>query len=141
MLPEGYDDFSQDFTIKKPATRTYRLSFDGTPSFGMLDGLEAMKQAIFLILNTDRFQYELYSWNYGVELIDKLGQPNSLLLQSKIKSAVVEALQQDGRVQSVDAVSFANSGTGLLVGFTVATTEGTITSEVLWSGSDLEVRI
>lgn len=52
MLPTEYnDDLVQDFEIETQPTRTYALRFDGYPcSGGKLDGLEAMKQAIFLIL-------------------------------------------------------------------------------------------
>ena len=56
MLPTEYnDDLVQDFEIETQPTRTYALRFDGYPcSGGKLDGLEAMKQAIFLILQTER---------------------------------------------------------------------------------------
>ena len=76
MLPTEYnDDLVQDFEIETQPTRTYALRFDGYPcSGGKLDGLEAMKQAIFLILQTERFQYAIYSWNYGIELNALLGQ-------------------------------------------------------------------
>ena len=52
MLPTEYnDDLVQDFEIETQPTRTYALRFDGYPcSGGKLDGLDAMKQAIFLIL-------------------------------------------------------------------------------------------
>ena len=55
MLPTEYnDDLVQDFEIETQPTRTYALRFDGYPcSGGKLDGLEAMKQAIFLILQTE----------------------------------------------------------------------------------------
>ena len=58
MLPTEYnDDLVQDFEIESQPTRTYALRFDGYPcSGGKLDGLEAMKQAIFLILQTERLE-------------------------------------------------------------------------------------
>ena len=42
---------------------------------GFTDGLDAMKQTIYMILNTERYQYIIYSWNYGIELIDLFGEP------------------------------------------------------------------
>ena len=55
MLPTEYnDDLVQDFEIETQPARTYALRFDGYPcSGGKLDGLEAMKQAIFLILQIE----------------------------------------------------------------------------------------
>ena len=58
MLPNIYmDDLLPDFELKIQPTRTYRLNLDGRPSNGMIDGLEAMKQAIYLILSCERFSY------------------------------------------------------------------------------------
>lgn len=90
MLPTEYnDDLVQDFEIETQPTRTYALRFDGYPcSGGKLDGLEAMKQAIFLILQTERFQYAIYSWNYGIELNALLGQTMTPYLQAKVAKAI-----------------------------------------------------
>lgn len=109
MLPTEYnDDLVQDFEIETQPTRTYALRFDGYPcSGGKLDGLEAMKQAIFLILQTERFQYAIYSWNYGIE---------------------------DDRVLSVEQFSFTKGKRSLLVKFTVTTTEGDVESEFEFGG-------
>ena len=94
MLPTEYnDDLVQDFEIETQPTRTYALRFDGYPcSGGKLDGLEAMKQAIFLILQTERFQYAIYSWNYGIELNALLGQTMTPYLQAKVAKAIEDAI-------------------------------------------------
>ena len=104
MLPTEYnDDLVQDFEIETQPTRTYALRFDGYPcSGGKLDGLEAMKQAIFLILQTERFQYAIYSWNYGIELNALLGQTMTPYLQAKVAKAIEDALMADDRVLSVE---------------------------------------
>ena len=41
---------------------------------GECDGLEAVKQAVYNILNTERYRYIIFSWNYGVELQDLIGK-------------------------------------------------------------------
>ena len=117
MLPTEYnDDLVQDFEIETHPTRTYALRFDGYPcSGGKLDGLEAMKQAIFLILQTERFQYAIYSWNYGIELNALLGQTMTPYLQSK-------------------QFSFTKGKRNLFVKFTVTTTEGDVESEFEFGG-------
>ena len=66
MIPTLYgDDLTADFTLRTQPTRTYRLNFGGKPSTGMLDGQEAMKQTIFMILHSERYAHEIFSWNYG----------------------------------------------------------------------------
>ena len=37
-------------------------------------------KVVFNILNTERYQYIIYSWNYGIELIDLYGQPVSYVI-------------------------------------------------------------
>ena len=129
------DDLVQDFEIETQPTRTYALRFDGYPcSGGKLDGLEAMKQAIFLILQTERFQYAIYSWNYGIELNALLGQTMTPYLQAKVAKAIEDALMADDRVLSVEQFSFVKGKRSLLVKFTVTTTEGDVESEFEFGG-------
>lgn len=134
MLPTVYqDDLTQDYTVRKQPTHTYRLHFGGKPSHGRLDGLEAMKQAIYLALHIQRFRHEMYSWNYGIELDHMIGEQNSPLLQSKLKSAITEALLADDRIVSVDGFQFARPSRGrLTVTFTVETTEGRLEEALSW---------
>ena len=42
---------------------------------GYIDGLEAMRQAVEKILLTERFEWVIYSSNYGVELERLIGKP------------------------------------------------------------------
>lgn len=135
MLPTDYnDDLQQDFEIETQPARTYALRFDGYPSTGKLDGVEAMKQAIFLILQTERFQYAIYSWNYGIELNALLGQTMTPYLQAKVAKAIEDALMADDRVLSVEQFSFTKGKRNLLVKFTVTTTEGDVESEFEFGG-------
>ena len=136
MLPTDYnDDLQADFTIETQPSRTYALRFDGYPcSGGKLDGIEAMKQAIFLILQTERFRYAIYSWNYGIELDALLGQSMTPYLQAKVAKAIEDALMADDRVLAVEQFSFEKDKRNLLVKFTVETTEGDIESEFEFGG-------
>ena len=135
MLPTEYnDDLVQDFEIETQPTRTYALRFDGYPSGGKLDGREAMKQAIFLILQTERFRYAIYSWNYGIELDALLGQSMTPYLQARVAKAIEDALMADDRVLSVEQFSFEKGKCSMLVKFTVETTEGDVESEFEFGG-------
>ena len=142
MLPTSYDDdLIQDYDIAEQTTRTYRLNFDGRNSAGMLDGREAMKQAIYLILNTERYRYEMYSWDYGIELEELIGDQNSDTLQVNVRNAITDALIQDDRITEVSDFEFKREHERLSVTFSVTTTEGDIQSELSWWGDRLEVKI
>lgn len=126
MLPNTGNILSQNFEIRKEPTKTYQLK-DGRIR-GYADGLEAMRQSVQCILNTERFDYPIYSWNYGVEL-NRLYGTSPGLIQSKVKKRISEALRQDDRIQSVGAFSFTHTGERLCVAFTVQTEQGTIEAE------------
>ena len=136
MLPTDYNDgLVQDFTIKTQPTLTYRLRFDGRPAGGMLNGTAAMKQAVFLALQTERFCYAIYSWNYGVELERLFGEGITPYLQARIRSAIEDALLADDRITQVDGFSFERTGRErLTVTFTVHTTQGDIQSDYEFTG-------
>ena len=135
MVPTDYnDDLQQDFEIETQPSRTYALRFDGYPSAGKLDGAEAMKQAIFLALQIERFRFAIYSWNYGIELDALLGQSMTPYLQAKVAKAIEDALMADDRVLSVEQFSFTKGKRNLLVKFTVTTTEGDVESEFEFGG-------
>lgn len=121
MLPASGSLLRQDFQIAQQPSKTYRIQ-DETIQ-GKADGLEAVKQAVYCILDTERYESILYSWNYGVELKDLFGKPMGYV-KSEVKRRITEALTQDDRIQSVGAFSFAVSGRNLAVTFTVRTTQG-----------------
>ena len=76
MIPKTSLTVNNIRTVTIP-TNTYRIIIDKDRVSGETDGLEAMKQAVYLILSTERYAYPIYSWNYGVELKDLFGQPTT----------------------------------------------------------------
>lgn len=113
-------------------SETYRiqLSEDNNDCIkGKVDDIDAIKQAIYLMLNTERYAYNIYSWNYGVELVDLIGQPLpyvTVILPRRIE----EALTQDDRIRDVRDFKFTNNKNKLHITFTVVTTVGDIPSEL-----------
>lgn len=75
MIPAGSSVADFDFEVEQQPTYTYNLRFDTDGMGGFNDGMVAMRQAVYKILLTERYQYAIYSWNYGVELADLFGQP------------------------------------------------------------------
>ncbi|MCC0648588.1 DUF2634 domain-containing protein, partial [Clostridioides sp. ZZV15-6598] len=68
---------------------------------------EALKQTIFLILNTERYEHLIYSRNYGVELNDLIGEPMTFVIP-ELERRIKEALVQDDRIENVDNFEFEN---------------------------------
>lgn len=81
-------------------TKTYKVDSDTGRVAGYVDETEAMKQAIFKILSTERFLYLIYSWNYGIELNAVVGKSYPVF-SSEIKRVITEALLADSRITDV----------------------------------------
>lgn len=128
MLPKTGNILEQDFVIMCQPSKTFRLDADNRRILGMADGIEAIKQAVYCILNTERFEWLIYSWNYGMELKELFGSSMSVA-KSKIKKRIKEALMQDERIQSIDAFSFSQNRNKLTITFTVHTLQGDFTAE------------
>ena len=64
-------------------TKTYamsNLSGRGCVVRGMTDGLEALRQAVFLLLQTEAGRWPVYSGDYGVELAGFFGRPSAYVI-------------------------------------------------------------
>lgn len=110
-------------------SRTWRLDAETGRIAGKIDGLEAVKQAVFKILQTERYAYMAYSFDYGVELQNLMGQ-SPAYAQSELRRRIAEALLQDARIQNVRDFQFEQTGDSMTVRFTVESSAGTFDQEV-----------
>lgn len=114
--------------MEKQPSRTYKMHLDESIIIGHTDQQDAMVQVIFNILNTERYQYIIYSWNYGIELVDLYGQPVSYVIP-ELKRRIAEALTWDERIISVDNFDFSVNKGKITCNFTVHTKYGDIETE------------
>ncbi len=128
MIPSINDGLQQDFEIEQQPSKTFKLNTDKNTIINYTDELDAVKQAIYLILSIERYEHLIYSWNYGIELKDLFGQPIPFVLP-ELKRRITEALTQDERIQSVDAFSFEVNKGKVHVTFTVHTVFGDVDAE------------
>lgn len=129
MIPSSTAFLKENFEIEEQPTYTYKMNLQSQAVRGYTDELEAMKQAIYKILLTERFQYVMYSANYGIETLDLYGQDISYVCP-ELERRITEALLWDERIQSVDNFEFDHSQKGVVkVSFTVHTVFGDILTE------------
>lgn len=125
-LPQTGEDLDLiQFTVEQQPSYTYKLDIDRERVKGMTDEADAMLQAIYLILSVERYQYPIYSYNYGVELEDLIGQPKDYVM-SEVKRRITEALTQDDRINSVDGWDFETTKKAVIATFTVHTIYGDV---------------
>lgn len=135
LFEEDYDDLEEDvdFSFEQEPSLTYAMNNDKNIFVGKVDGVEAIKQAVLKIINTERYEYEIYSWDYGIELQDLYGKDLPYVM-SEVKQRIIDALIVDDRIESVDNFEVEKIKHGKLhIKFTVTTTQQdnfTIESEV-----------
>ena len=104
-------------------SKTYKLS---EKIQGFVDGLEAVKQAIYKVLSTEKYEYPIYSFSYGIELESFIGK-DPMYVQIELKRRIQECLLQDERIASIDNFQFETSGDEMLCTFDVVSIYGELT--------------
>lgn len=127
MIPAGTEILTMDTSEEMPSL-TYRMSEEKKEVRGALDGLEAVKQAVYKILQTERYKYVIYDWNYGVELEDLFGKAVSFVIP-ELQRRITEALLADDRIKAVTDFSFQTEKNSVTVVFRVQTLWGDLEAE------------
>lgn len=96
---------------------------------GFIDDIDSVIQAIYLILSTERYKFIIYSWDYGIELLDLIGKPMPYVM-SELPRRITEALVMDDRIDDVIDFEFETSGSKLHTTFTVVTNIGNISTDL-----------
>lgn len=115
-------------TATEQTSRTYYLDVEKNIISNYCDGIEAMKQTIYCILNTERFNHLIYSWNYGIEIEPLIGESITYVIP-ELERVINEALIQDSRVVQVSDFKFEVNKNKVIVTFKVITTVGNIEIE------------
>lgn len=126
-MPEN-DNLIADFEELTVPSKTWYIDFDRNVVSTMITGLEAVRQAAILILSTERFEHIIYSYQYGVELLDLFGE-NQHYVMSEVKRRITEALTQDDRITGVTDFKYTRTKRGLNVTFTVTCDVGQFNAE------------
>jgi hypothetical protein len=87
----------------------------------MIDGLEAVRQAVFKMLQTPRFEHLIYSDSYGLEPVMGLG---GAVFRSEMERRIEETLLQDDRISEVSGIEFTFTGDEVQVVFSVVSSFG-----------------
>ncbi len=109
-------------------SNTFAIDFISNKIIGFVDEKEAIKQAIALILNTERYKFLIYSWNYGAEFEDLIGVHLDIV-EDESERLISEALLQDDRIKAVYDFGFERIKDSIIVTFTVDTIFGEIEAE------------
>ena len=128
-LPEVIG-FDTDIVVASQPSKTWIIDRNTMQVACMDDGLEAVRQAVEIALDVERFRWTIYSANFGSELDELVGQDEALIT-AEIPRLVEGALSQDDRVVQVEDYIFTRTGPDSMhVSFTVRTVYGDLIEEM-----------
>ncbi len=122
MIPTGGVSNISLRSIIQPS-RTWKIDFGKGKVMGYVSELEAVKQAVCLILQSERYEYPIFSFNYGTELANVIGKDQALI-RSELNRRINEALTQDDRIERIENFSAEIRGDSLSITFTVVSKYG-----------------
>ncbi|WP_127531190.1 DUF2634 domain-containing protein [Paenibacillus kobensis] len=128
MIPLG-GQIRADSIEFQPPSLTWKLDFDRGRVVGMIDGMEAVKQAVRKALQTDRFAYLIYDADYGNEMARLIGN-NPGLVRSELRRRIRETLMQDDRIRDIADFTVEISGDIATAVFSVVSVFGDFKGEV-----------
>lgn len=136
MLPnsldiENVDNLIADFKENvQENTKTFAVNMTGNGIAGFVEGLDALKQSIYIMLNTEADKHLIYSYTYGLNTLDLLGKPvyyATAVLPNRLK----ETLLSDDRILDVSDFEFTAVKNKLHVQFVVTSIYGSFDQETV----------
>lgn len=124
MIPQNLLNVEISPNTAVETTRTYRM-LDKTIQ-GFTDGILALEQSIYKILNTEKYEYPIYSFSYGAEFENLIGKDKTYV-QIELKRRIKDCLLKDERITNVDNFRFAMTGDEIVCVFDVQSIYGDIT--------------
>lgn len=129
MIPSVNGSLAVNLETQTQPGRTYMMHIERDRISGYCDKREAVKQAIYKILNTERYQYVIYSRNYGISLLDLYGEPIEYVCP-ELQRRIEDALSVDDRIESCEDFEFDTSERrNVIVTFTAKTIYGDVEAE------------
>lgn len=124
VLPDsGNANISTGVTFIQQPSLTWYINKDSNRIQGEVDNLEAVRQSVEIILNVERFRWQIYSPNSGMQWDGLLGQ-NPGYVASEVQRRIKDALSVDERVLGISNFEYTMDGDSMTCSLTVNTVYG-----------------
>jgi len=105
MTPISLIDFDEGIFVYDKTSFTYKIIYDENKIKEYIDGINAVKQAVYKILMTEKNKFEIYDSDFGISLSDLFGK-NISYVRSELPARIEKALLYDDRITKVYDFSF-----------------------------------
>ena len=125
VLPTSTIDLSGGVNFQSQPSLSWYIDKETNRITGTVDGLAAVRQAVEVILNVERYRWQIYQPYSGMEWNGLLGQDPGYV-GSELQRRLIDALTVDDRVTGISDYDYTISGNTLAATFTVNTVYGSI---------------
>lgn len=126
VLPTGN---LPDVTFQQQPDLTWGIDKTTNRIRGTVTGWEAVRQAVEIILNVERFRWQIYRPYSGMQWEGLIGQDPGYVA-SELQRRITEALTMDDRVRGISNFSYTVEGDKLSASLTVNTVFGEMDTSV-----------
>ena len=111
-LPDGV---GLDASLKhtEQPTNTFLIDWSSRQISGMDEGLGAMRQAVEIILQNERFRWQIYDSNFGTELEDLVGEEYDYIVDAVDTVTAKISLVMKAKEKGVPIISSMGAGNKL----------------------------
>nr|DAW17566.1 MAG TPA: Protein of unknown function (DUF2634) [Caudoviricetes sp.] len=121
VLPAGRISGSVEY-VSQPS-KTWRIDPPTHRLSGTCEGYDAVRQAVNIILNVERYRWQIFQSSSGMEWEGLLGQ-DAGFVAAELQRRATEALMMDDRVTGIENFDYNVRGQTLSASFTVTTIYG-----------------
>ena len=122
-LPTASIDLSAGVSFVSQPSRTWYINKETNRIQGECDGWQSVRQAVEIILNVERFRWQIYSPYSGMQWDGLIGQDPGYVA-SELQRRITDALLMDDRVRGISDFAYTVEGNPLRASLTVNTVYG-----------------
>lgn len=123
MLPQASIDLSRGVVFQDQPSLTWIADPVTNRLRGRGDNWEAVRQAVEIIVNVERFKWQIYTPNFGTDYDGLLGTEPGYAA-SELRRRLEDAFLPDNRILGIEEYSYTFTDVSLTVSFTARTVFG-----------------
>ena len=123
ILPTSSIDLTGGVEFQSQPSLSWYINKKTNRIEGTVDGQAAVRQAVEIILNVERFRWQIYRPYSGMQWDGLIGQDPGYVA-SELQRRITEALTMDDRVRGISDFSYSVEGDSLRASLTVNTVFG-----------------
>ena len=125
MLPQSDIDLSQGIIFQDQPSLTWIADPVTNRLRGRGDNWEAVRQAVEIIVNVERFKWQIYTPNFGTDYDGLLGTEPGYAA-SELRRRLEDAFLPDNRILGIKDYAYTFQDVSLTVAFTALTVFGDV---------------